>query len=172
MTQTAEDHLPAYRVRPRFKITQPSNGDKVVENIQNGLKAPDAKCIGSASERFISLQILKESQHYWSPQLSITISNEDELTVLRGVYGPRPAVWTMFIFFYTIIGLALLVVTVIGLSTMSLDKGTAIFWWIPALLLIFLTLYLVAYFGQRMGHDQMVDLQSFFEESTGITSQD
>jgi hypothetical protein len=172
MTHSAEEHLPAYRVRPRFKITQSDNGNNIVEGIKNALNTPGAKCIGSASDRFISLQIPQDSQHYWSPQLSITMSNEDGATIIRGVYGPRPAVWTMFIFFYTVIGLALLVVTVIGLSTMSLDKGTAIFWWIPALLLVFLTLYLVAYFGQKMGHDQMVELQAFFEENTRLKSQE
>lgn len=172
MTQNGEDHLPAYRVRPRFKITLAKNENNIVEHIQNALNSTGAKCIGSVSERYISLQIPKHAQHYWSPQLSITLSEEDDKSAVRGVYGPRPAVWTMFIFFYSLIGLALLVVTVIGLSTMTLDKGTAIFWWIPALLIAFLTLYLVAYFGQKIGHDQMVELQSFFEENAKVKSQE
>ena len=171
MSQNSEDHFPAYRVRPRFRISVSSNENEIVENINKGLSEQNAKCIGSTSSHFISPQIPIMDQHYWSPQLSITISTENEESILRGVYGPRPAVWTMFIFFYTVIGLALLVVTVIGLSTMTLDKGTSIFWWIPVLLFVFLSLYLVVYFGQKMGHNQMITLQTFFEETTGIKSQ-
>jgi hypothetical protein len=171
MTQNSEDHLPAYRVRPRFRISVPSKENEIVENIKKGLSEQNAKCIGSTSAHFISLQIPTKEQHYWSPQLSITLSTENEESILRGVYGPRPAVWTMFVFFYAVIGLALLVVTVIGFSTMTLDKGTMIFWWIPVLIVVFLSLYLVAYFGQKMGHNQMITLQSFFEKTTGLESQ-
>lgn len=168
MTTKSEDHLPSKGVRPRFKIETDNPAETISANIKQALDQENATCIGTSSPKFISLRIPSSEQHYWSPQLSITIAYENDKTVLRGVYGPRPTVWTMFVFFYALIGLALLVVMVIGLSTMTLDKGTMVFWWIPALLIVFLSLYLVAYFGQKLGHNQMVVLQSFFEETTGL----
>ena len=171
MTTKTEDHLPTSGVRPRFKVETNNSAETIADSIKKALDQEQSTCIGTSNPKFISLRIPTSEQHYWSPQLSITISLENGITVARGVYGPRPAVWTMFVFFYAVIGLALLVVTVIGLSTMTLDKGTMIFWWIPGLLIVFLSLYLVAYFGQKIGHKQMITLQKFFEETTGLESQ-
>lgn len=171
METKTEDHLPTSGVRPRFKIETNNSAEAIATSVQKALDQENTTCIGASNPKFISLRIPTAKQHYWSPQLSVTMSLENDKTVARGVYGPRPTVWTMFVFFYAVIGLALLVVTVIGLSTMTLDKGTMIFWWIPGLLILFLSLYLVAYFGQKIGHKQMITLQKFFEESTGLESQ-
>lgn len=54
---------------------------------------------------------------------------------------------------------------VIGLSYLSLGKSTSMLWFIPVLVVIFLTLWLVAHFGQKLGHNQMVILHTFIENS-------
>ncbi|MEL6925713.1 MAG: hypothetical protein AAFO94_16835, partial [Bacteroidota bacterium] len=95
--------------------------------------------------------------------LSIAIEPEETGSLLRGLYGPKPAVWTMFVFFYALVGFAVVVVSVIGFANLSIDKSGAILWLVPVLLLIFLSLYLVAYFGQRLGHDQMLTIHHFLE---------
>ncbi len=169
MNPTAEEHLPAYRVRPRFEVETELSADVLTEKIAAGLAQPNAPCKGRADQGYISLYLPQEDQHYWSPRLSITLEDTEKGTLLRGMYGPRPAVWTMFIFFYALIGFAIVVVAIIGLSNLSLDKSAGILWLVPLLVLAFLSLYLVAYFGQKMGHSQMVILHQFVEETTGLT---
>jgi hypothetical protein len=69
----------------------------------------------------------------------------------------------MFIFFYAVIAFATLVVTVIGTSNMSVGNSGAILWALPFLALVFCSLYIVSYTGQRKGHDQVESLHRIVE---------
>jgi len=100
--------------------------------------------------------------------LQISFEDTEEGTLMRGLYGPRASVWTMFVFFYSLIGFAIIVVSIVGMSFLSLKKPATILWAIPILILVFLSLYLVSYSGKKMGYDQMVILHCFIEDSTGL----
>lgn len=170
--QEAEEHLPEYRVRPRFLVKTKYSTEELVNKIKVGLDKDKAPCKGKLiANKYATLFLPKEELHYWSPQLSLTFEEDEEDeegSFLRGYYGPHPSVWTMFIFFYFIIACAIVVITIIGLSNLFLEKSILILWLLPILILLFLSLYLVAYFGQKLGHDQMVTLHQFLEESIGM----
>lgn len=169
MNPSDEDHLPSYRVRPRFQIVIPFSKEKIIEKISEGLNKQDAKCKGWIHESgFGKLFLPIEHQHYWSPELNLSIENKDQGSLLSGLYGPKPAIWTMFVFFYFVIGFSIVVISVIGLSNIYLNKSGIILWLVPILILVFLSLYLVAYLGQKVGYDQMIILHQFLEASLGI----
>ena len=169
MSQNAEDHLPEYRVRPRFQIETTYSIQELCEKIRLGLEKENASCKGRiTANEFATLYLPISEQHYWSPQLSLTFKASKKGCLLRGLYGPRPGVWTMFVFFYSIIGFAILIILMIGSSYLMLDLPAPFLWWVPVLCLMFLTLYLVAFIGQKKGHDQMITLHQFLEESTGL----
>ncbi|MGI9545563.1 MAG: hypothetical protein ACR2MX_20035 [Cyclobacteriaceae bacterium] len=168
MHHNKQDSPPLHRVRPRFKVETSHSSEDLELKIKTALEEEDALCIGRIRHGFATIQLPTEQQHYWSPQLNVTLEETENGTLIRGLYGPRPAVWTMFIFFYSIIGFATMIIAMVGLSNLTLDKSGAILWLVPVLVLTFLSLYLVAYFGKKMGHDQMVTLQKFMEESTGL----
>jgi hypothetical protein len=170
MQHDATQHLPPYRVRPRFQTKTPFSPAELIQKIRLRLDSPDATCKGQITDiHYATIYIPAEDQHYWSPQLSLTVEEQEESgSLLRGLYGPRPAIWTMFVFFYCIIGFATLVILMLGLSYMSLDLPASILWFIPVLIILFLSLYLVAYLGQRKGHDQMVTLHQFIEDALGM----
>jgi len=115
-----------------------------------------------------NLSLPTVEQHYWSPQLSLTLEKTETGTEIRGLYGPRPAVWTMFVFFYSFLGFAILIISIVGLTNLSLDKSANILWFVPALIIVFLTLYLVSYSGQKLGYKQIETLHEFIEKSTGL----
>ena len=156
------------RIRPRFKIESKENAKTISDKIVIGLNSEGATCIGKVNHNFITLLLPANEQHYWSPQLTITFEEWEGVTTIRGLYGPRPTVWTMFVFFYSIIGLAVLVIGTFGLSQLMLGNSTGILWWMPVLTIVFLSLYLVSYFGQKMGHNQMEILHNFFEKASGL----
>ncbi len=162
-----EDHLPDNHVRPRFKIESPLGVEEVLEKLKNALNEKDATCKGRVSPGYVTLFIPPQEQHYWSPQLSLTIEEFKNGSLLRGLYGPRPTVWTVFVFFYAI-GLATLIISMLGLSYLTLGKPAAILWIVPVLVIIFLSLYLVAHFGKEMGYDQIVKLHRFLENSIDL----
>ncbi len=167
MSTTAEDHLPPYRVRPRFLMQMELTPAEIQERIAAHLLRDDAPCRGSIHEHHGTLFPPHEDQHYWSPQLSISMDREetDEMTTFRGLYGPRPSVWTLFVFIYSVIGFGVLVISIVGFTNLNLGQSARILWLLPVLVLIFCSLYLVSFFGQRLGHDQMVTLHSFLESA-------
>lgn len=172
MNHYPDDPLSAHQIRPRFEVDVNFSVKEIEEKIKCALKAENAPCLGRVDHGFVRLMLPYEVQHYWSPQLSINLLEDGDRTTIRGLYGPSPSVWTMFVFFYALIGLAILVVLIFGTSYISLDKSGAILWLIPVLVLIFASLYLVSFFGQRLGHDQIEILHNFVEASLGIKFED
>ncbi|MBT8190860.1 MAG: hypothetical protein HKN67_03165 [Saprospiraceae bacterium] len=172
MNNYPEDPLSAHQIRPRFQIDIDSGIKEIEDKIKDALQEEDATCLGRVDHGFVRLMLPYEDQHYWSPQLSLNLLENGDKTHIRGLYGPSPSVWTMFIFFYALIGLAILVILIFGTSYISLDQSGAILWLIPVLVLIFASLYLVSFFGQRLGHDQIVILHNFLEKTLEIKFED
>ena len=102
MSPLTEGHLPAYRVRPRFKLATGFSIDQLIEKLQSALDRENAECLGSVHALGGTLNLPYQQQHYWSPQLSLSFEETEAGTILRGLYGPRPSVWGMFVFFYSI----------------------------------------------------------------------
>jgi hypothetical protein len=73
----------------------------------------------------------------------------------------------MFMFFYSLIGFITLIAAMVSLSYWSLGQDSLMYWSVPALILVFLSLYLVAYLGQKFGHKQIVYIHHFLEECVG-----
>ena len=166
---SSEEHLPQYRVRPRFKHFSKIPSGELTARISKALAKEEAIIKGQVlDEHYATLVLPYDEQHYWSPQLSLSFEDDEGGTWVRGLYGPRPAVWTMFVFIYFLIAVAVVVITLIGLSNLYVEKSGAILWLVPILMVVFCSLYLVAYLGQKAGHDQMVQLHHFLEESTGM----
>ena len=168
MNQAPENRFSTRQVRPRFKIETPFSVEDLTGKIKSGLDQQDAPCKGRFVYGHVTLYLPPQEQHYWSPQLDLTLEESDKGSILRGMYGPRPIVWTMFVFFYSVIGFSALVVTVLGLSYLSLGRSVAILWLVPVLVAAFFTLYLVANFGKKMAQDQVMTLHKFMKETTGL----
>ncbi len=161
------DHLKidtSVAIRPKFVIESGQSHQEIADGFNQVLKQTDPPCRGLVHDQYVTLHPRSEDLHYWSPQLSLYMEEEEDgVTVIHGRFGPQPGVWTMFIFFYSIIGAAALIVTVIGFANLSIDLSGAILWLLPVLIVMFLSLYLVAFLGQKKGHDQMVALQEVLE---------
>lgn len=162
-----DDHIQFTRVRPRIKVKTHYNTLELTEIIRKELGSDACPCEGQTVQGFATICPPKEQQHFWSPQLTITFEQEEDGTLIRGLYGPRPSVWTMFVFFYLFIAFAAVIVLMIGLSLRTIGQPSAILWLVPVFILLFLSLYLVAYFGQRLGQKQMTALHRFLERCIG-----
>jgi hypothetical protein len=65
------------------------------------------------------------------------------------------------VFLYAIIGLSIVIASVIGFANRSIGESGGILWTIPVLVLIFVSMYSVSYFGQKKGHDQVEGIYRF-----------
>ena len=89
------------RLRPRYRITSSLSSKEVLEKIQKKLYSNEFPFTGQTIQEHAFIRILEKDQHYWSPELHVWIREQDGEIIIYGVTGPKPKIWTMFMFFYT-----------------------------------------------------------------------
>lgn len=161
--------MSSLHIRPRFKETYNLKPKDVVELVRKHLTELECGCSAKILPDFIVLNIRKQDQHFWSPQLSLSfeLDEDGERTVIRGLYGPNPTVWAFFTYGYASIGILATFLGMYGFSQYSLGQEASILWSLPVLAVAALILYVVAQFGQKIGAEQMFTLHHFFEDSIG-----
>jgi hypothetical protein len=118
----------------------------------------------------IVLDITGEDVHYWSPQLDFRVEEDEDLkdtTIIAGLIGPRPAVWTLFMFICFSIGFIGFFATSYGISRYMVEDFSLAIWGLPVAVLIMLTAYQAGKFGERLGAHQVEVLKQFVREAVG-----
>lgn len=145
-------------LRPRFTIDLEENYEKVIEKFKKELK--ENTFPSRFSDGHIIIDVPKKEEHFWSPQLNLEIEkSEDNKSVLKGLFGPKPQVWTLFMFIHFVVGISFLIFSVMLYVNWSLDEGFIF----PLMMVIFLPLlwvllYFLGRIGKSTGHKQMDDL--------------
>lgn len=155
------------RIRPRFKIISKRTTEEIREHFKNKLAAEFNSYEGRILDNYIVIKVNQEEQHFWSPQLGLSLDDDGEDTLVRGLYGPNPSVWLMFTFGHIAISVAAVFILIVGLSNMSLGLSSMILWSLPVLAVISLVMYLIARAGRKLGEEQLFDLHHFFEQHFG-----
>ena len=164
---TEHIEIPLRTIRPRFKVEVPFSSDEMTDRIKNELNKESSICKGKVISGFAIVVLPKKIQHYWSPQASVNIIKENNKVMLSVLYGPKPNIWTMFVFFYALIGFLTMMVSMMGLSHLSLGKSATVLYFVPVLIILFLSLFFVAHLGKKKSNKQMHILHEFVERCTG-----
>jgi len=152
-------------VRPRYKRITTLQPCQVIDQILEGLIEKKGVA-GSTLDNHAYLQIPDEDQHYWSPEFHVTVEKQkDGGALVRGVIGPKPKVWTMFMFFYSAVIVLLFLGVSMSVSQWVLGMDAPFLWSIPACVGLWITLLIAAKFGQFKGRKQMERLWHFLDES-------
>lgn len=159
--------MTSFRIRPRFSITSPKSQAQILEEVRARLKETNAEYRGIALDGHIMLKVKQADEHYWSPQLSILLDDQADQTLIRGRYGPKPNVWTLFTMSYLAISILTIFISIIGFSRLSLGLSANILWVLPVLAGAALLLYFSSQVGQKIGAEQTFALHHFFEEAIG-----
>ena len=159
--------MTSLRIRPRFNQIIKEPQEKIEARLKSKLKDPELDCVGRVIPGFIVIKIPHSDRHYWSPQLSLSLEEHEEGTLIRGLYGPNPTVWAMFTFGYSALGLIALFISIIGFSKISLGLEAPVLWALPILGGLAVILYFVAQTGQKIGVEQTFTIHHFYEESIG-----
>ena len=93
--------MPATRLRPRYRIITTEPPDEILIKIQDKLFERDIPVTGQIAQEHAFIRIPEKDQHYWSPELHVWVRRQEDETIIYGVMGPKPKIWTMFMFFYT-----------------------------------------------------------------------
>lgn len=162
--------MSSFRIRPRFEQTVPYAAREVEQRVLDALKAPSPLCSGLVIPDYIVLKIPLEDRHFWSPQLSLQLEEEEDGrgTLIRGLYGPNPTVWAFFTYGYGALAILGTFIGIIGLSELTLGKSGQILWVLALLAAMALGLYFIAQTGQKIGAQQTYQLHHFYEQTFGM----
>ena len=149
-------------LKPRFQIDFEMNSEVLLSEIKSHLLHV-TKYRMKIVDNHVIVDVPEKETHFWSPQLSIEIEGLSETTSkIKGLFGPKPQVWTFFMFIHFVIATAFLIFGVIAYSNWSLNRSSIF----PIVMLIVLpiiwvALYLVGTIGKSTGKKQMDDLKIF-----------
>ena len=135
-------------LRPRFKLEIESEPEKALNTFEE-VKKKQNEFVIKRIDNHVIIQFPKKKQHFWSPQLHIEIDEEGEQkSVIRGLFGPSPTVWTMFMFFHFIVGGLFIGFAVWAYSNWSLKHSYS---YQAIGMVVMIVLWFVLYFAGRMG---------------------
>ena len=155
-------------LRPRFKIEIPRHNETVLSDFENS-KTIQSEFIITRIDDHVYIRFPKHKQKFWSPQLHLEINSIDENScILRGLFGPNPTVWTLFIFLHFLIAGLFIAFGIWTYTNWSLKQGFAVQASVTILMiLIWVVLYFAGSIGKASSISEMRTLNDFMHEVLG-----
>ncbi|MEN8187612.1 MAG: GTP-binding protein [Bacteroidota bacterium] len=155
-------------LKPRFRLFFKESQEDILQKFRKNLNKENCKYCSKIVDHHVIIDVPKDEERFWSPQMHLEIEKENETgkTMVRGLFGPKPKIWTLFMFFHFVIAIAFVIFLVIAYSNYSLNQdykfALNMCLLMPALSL---ALYLVGQIGKRISKNQMEELSKFFERT-------
>jgi hypothetical protein len=157
-------------LRPRFTIDLDENCDKILAKFSDEFKKEGCSFLGNIVDGHVFISISRKEEHFWSPQLHLEILEQTPKTsLLKGLFGPKPQVWTLFMFIHFLIGISFLVFGALLYTNISLNEPI----FFPLIMIVFLPLvwfllYFLGKIGKETGKNQMKKLHDFMVKVINI----
>ncbi len=150
-------------LRPRFKMDFNESQQEIISKFKANLNEGNCKYCSKIVDEHIIIDVPAEENHFWSPQLTIEIEKiNDKETIVKGLFGPKPQVWTLFMFFHFAVAVAFIGFLVMAYVQWSIDSDYSFaVTMVLALPAIWFIMYFLGRIGKKTGHKQMDELYKF-----------
>lgn len=120
---------------------------------------PDYKIKISGHHIWLHIGLLNREKH--SPHLHLEIEKmEDGNTAIRGLYGPDPVLWTLFMFLHFVVAGIFIIFMMIAFSKWSLNQSFGIDLMVMFMMAnIWFLLYFIARLNRKKGLKQAKELE-------------
>lgn len=155
------------RSRPRFKVYTKATKEDLIILIKKHLELNKKILGGYANQEFAMVRLREDKGKYWVPQLQIRWEEDDEhpkFIVVRGVIGPKPNIWTMFMFIYGFSGALILTLGTFSISEFYVKGESIWIWTIPFALFLALGTYTAAKIGQKIAKYHLETINDFINQ--------
>lgn len=153
-------------LKPRFVMEMQEEEASVLDKFKTQFAKEECKYCGKIVNHHVVIDVPKEEDHFWSPQLHLEVEKDKEdKTIVKGLFGPKPTVWTLFMFVHFAVAIAFFIFLVIAYSKWSL-KGDYTFAMIMSITMVILwfVLYAMGQLGKKKGYRQMLELDDFMKK--------
>lgn len=156
-------------LRPRFKLELNKKNDDALQIFENKKKT-QSDFIISRIDDHVFIKFPKDKQHFWSPQLHLEINEISESTsILHGLFGPNPTVWTMFMFIHFIVAGLFIAFGIWAYTNWSLETDYIMqLFMVILMVVLWIAFYFVGRLGKSTGKEQMHILYNFMKEALNL----
>lgn len=162
MKPIREQHNSEIFLRPRFQVDLSLPKEELLAVFHNRLRAQKKEYPHKVIDDHIFIDIPQKDNHFWSPQLHLEVVEFEKGSKLKGLFGPKPQVWTLFMFVHFVVGTGFLGCAAWAYSNYSLDREIAVpLIFLIVLPLVWVILYLIGRLGRDAGKNQTKKLQNF-----------
>ena len=157
------------KMRPRFTVDVASDVETVVQALRERVGDSDPPLEGYFNTAHCVLGIPAERRYLYSPELELTFESAGSDAGAGGVrvralVGPRPAVWTAFVYLYAVLALIGLGGALYGVAQLTLGEPPASLL-VPAAALVAMGIvYGSTFIGQGLAAAQTYELRRFLDE--------
>lgn len=155
-------------MRPRFEVVAPHPPEEVARRLREALALPETLWRGDVYGAHSVFYVPLNEEHVWSPFLSLDLQWQGEGTLVRGRFGPKPSIWTLFVAAYAVCGCLAFFALAFGWSQWWIGQPAWALAMLPVTLVGALVVYGLARYGQRRGQEQMEALRCFLEETVDV----
>jgi len=154
-------------LRPRFKLEFEETQDELLDKFRDNLNDGDCKYCSKIVDGHVVIDVPIEETHFWSPQLNIEVEKlTEDKTVVKGLFGPKPTVWTLFMFIHFGVAVAFIGFGIMWYVKYLVKEDTTLPMVVTlSLPVIWFILYFLGRIGKRTGHQQMDELHSFMMDT-------
>ncbi len=151
-------------LRPRFKIALDSPVEKVVAVFDN---TEHQSFLLNKIDEHVFIKFKLKYRHFWSPQLHLEVQEVDEKSsILHGLFGPNPTLWTFFMFLHFGVALCFLALGVWAYSNASLKQDYKVqLGGMVMLAVLWFIFYFFGRAGKKKGRPQMEEMYLFMQNS-------
>ncbi|PIE49511.1 MAG: GTP-binding protein, partial [Flavobacteriales bacterium] len=152
-------------LKPRFRKKMAIGKAELLLKIKEALKKENHPYRTKLVGNHLVIDVPKLEETFWSPQLHAEVIEEHNRTIVKGIFGPKPQVWTFFMFIHFAVAVAFVVFLVMAYTQYSLkqDYKFAMIMCF-AMPVIWILLYVGGQIGKKKSHKQLVELDSFFRK--------
>ncbi len=149
-------------LRPRFKMEFDHPKEDLLKLFEEAKKTQNDFVVTRVDDH-VFIKVPRLRQHFWSPQLHLEILEfETGKSVLHGLFGPNPTIWTMFMFLHFIVAGLFIGFGIWAYTNWRLDGDFAIQLFLTLMMVVlWFVLYFAGRLGRAAGKDEMHQLHWF-----------
>lgn len=152
-------------LRPTFEILLVGTRESAIEQLRAECAQTGQANRFSMYGEYGEIHLPSEEHRLWSPQLSFSLSAQENQCLIHGRYSPRINVWTFVWIVYLAMAFTAFFALILAYSQWMLGRSLWGLWVALVAFFAILALYIVAYIGQQLSADQMHSLRVQFDET-------
>ena len=152
-------------LKPRFQMHLHEQKDQILTKFRDSFADGFTELSVTVVGDHIIIDVAKEHEHFWSPQLQLEVEDRDDNTsIVKGHYGPKPSLWTLFMFIHFGVALAFAIFATMLYTDLSLYQDYRISLLLTiAMPVLWVAFYLFGRWGKKKGHAQMQEIDAFMK---------